>query len=471
MHAITSAYTIKDCNLNDYYWLREATATWAEHYVFPDVDSERPFVPIFMGTPEQPLESLTPSDHEYSAYLFLFYLYHNYTPQYVPAIWQQGEQISGSLAAINSALKSQSGGQGFTHFWPEFVRRNWNQPPFNQYERWDPGRSPLTDGAVTYGTLTNINGHPIDQNHIESVKLDGGGDFEYELRAQVSHLAAHYFHFEFPAFDDQSDKNVRSVGFTDFGLVKDNPQAHIQALIKYEGKDWEVEDWSKKSTEYGMLIGLCRDTKKERVEELVIIISNTDWEKKEQLKLTSGRLPRLIANNIGCSKWGGEILNIVRSPYPGPGLVTNVVRTEITVTASERQPPFYLPGRLEGKGEGRWSSWMDGCEGLGDGLHHSASNLLLNSLNAAADAMERRFYTWNLADYPPIPGPTNTLIFTCPGDPPKKAYTQPVWMHSPLGAPTHGTGFVKSDGTIGDKSSDQLPADIETRWVFSPLPE
>src|SRR5688572_26242058 len=74
-HVILFRYKLKTgCWYPEYSWMHEATATWAEHYIYRGPPhSEHPYAPSFLSYPHLELESLF-GTHEYGAYLWFFYI-------------------------------------------------------------------------------------------------------------------------------------------------------------------------------------------------------------------------------------------------------------------------------------------------------------------------------------------------------------------------------------------------------------
>jgi hypothetical protein len=96
--------------------------------------------------------------------------------------------------------------------------------------------------------------------------------------------------------------------------VRQYPRLKIQALLKIDGQWKEPEDWT------GMpLVSFCRDKKDERIEELVVVYSNSapgtdvtmDDPATVPLFIEFGvpsdevPLPKLRLSNVGCYRWRG----------------------------------------------------------------------------------------------------------------------------------------------------------------------
>jgi hypothetical protein len=312
MHALLYAYNVAGCAWPEYAWLQEATATWAEDYVFPPVNDEHQYAASFLNVPETSLEWKDVKDtHDYGAYLFLFYLARTQAPEWIRAIWEQSENYEDSLAAVNAALKERSGGHDLDYFWPLFTLQNWNDaPPYNLYQ------SDSITAAVKMKPLQLL--QLLDSSLDMELRSPAGG---------LPHLSARYYPMVF------GDENVRSVTFynglnfdlrevdatagpfaTPWGKalgLKTDPQkgAKVLALIKIKGHDWYHQDWSDVP-----FVRLCRDRAAERLEELVLVFSNTEWQDRNYTLSTpvGDRLDSTLQlSNAACDGWEGTMTSII----------------------------------------------------------------------------------------------------------------------------------------------------------------
>ena len=74
MHVLQFSYARPACS--PYDWAMEATATWAEDYVYPLADSEHDSAQGYLTYPERRLDD-TEEMHDYGAYLLFYYLTHS----------------------------------------------------------------------------------------------------------------------------------------------------------------------------------------------------------------------------------------------------------------------------------------------------------------------------------------------------------------------------------------------------------
>ena len=238
MHTIQDAYPA--ASFDEYDWLYEATATWAEDYVYPNVDREHGFASSFLSTPETPLEDRE-GVHEYGAYLFFLYLRGKLgQPELLKSIWENASNAN-SLAAINSVIPG-----GFAAHWHEFARLNYNKPPITDYQT----RDNLHEAA----TVKNV---PVTDAAVRP------------LSTNAKHLSALYWNLAF------TNSEIRSISFDNPYAAGGWPTAKIQAIVKIAGQEPRVEDWTATAKKK-----FCRDRAEENVESIVLIISNSEWQNR-----------------------------------------------------------------------------------------------------------------------------------------------------------------------------------------------
>lgn len=296
MHTFQYAYDVR-ADPDEYKWWREATATWAEHYVYPGKNSEHPSAEYFMTQMSLSLESIT-FFHHYSAYLLpLFSQLTAGKPDMVRLSWEQFEHRDNSLAAINAVLPG-----GFVKQWPEFALKNWNRAPIDTYLKGD---------GLTLGAKPELDAQ---------VRLDEAPELRYELDATLDHVSAKVFRFVFPDDDARTvtfynglgfDLAERSFSYEDTysaSALMWRPRSaeqtrglKLQALIKIGGTWRAVEDWTARPFKT-----FCRDDQAERIDELVIIASNSEWADRKRKITIADEPPTLTVSDIGCYRYTGS---------------------------------------------------------------------------------------------------------------------------------------------------------------------
>jgi hypothetical protein len=338
-HAFQRAFPVPACLRSaNYYWWAEGSAKWAEEFVYHGAQYEHVFAAPFLSVPEQPLD-LDEDDHRYGSYLLPFFVHgRTGSADFVRVAWEKcvGEP---ALEAVDHAIPG-----GFDALWSEFTLDNWNAQPVTDYFDWDS----LTSGVSKLTT-------PL------AVKLDGEPDANELITVNLPRLSATYRHFKF------TDDEVRTVVFwngatkilrqTDEFETEEASDAQkkggrIRALVKIRGRDWRVEDWTNRGS-----VPFCRDTKDERIDELVLIISNSEFSDRNRRLQSAGIEPLLWVSDMGCWKWKGDTTYESTS-----GDVTTKITANVTFTqVSGARPPnvFY---NVEGT-----ESWIvtGHCEGHG----------------------------------------------------------------------------------------------------------
>jgi hypothetical protein len=295
-HTVQFAYDLEGC-WQDYRWFLEASAQWSEDYVYPDAQSEHSAAGDMLEEPWTPLDKEGGDSfmHEYGTYLFPFYLARGLgSPELIPSIWETYESTANSLQGVDTALQAHLGLRGV---WPEFTLDNWNREPVDHYNDWDS----LTTGAVRAGA------GPVN------ISLSGESSRSFPVAAGVDYLAASYHHFIF-------DNSVRSIAFDN--TLDGDPNAAVWALLKIGGEWREPADWTDEDS-----LTYCPDSDNERVEELVLIISNSDWQGKQPLN--PDEQPRLVAGSFGCATWVGTVTNYWHMTGSGTNLSMSITATDV----------------------------------------------------------------------------------------------------------------------------------------------
>jgi hypothetical protein len=379
MRAILRGHNVASCG--EYHWLFWATTTWAMDFVFPTDNAEHLYAPGFLEYPElslnrelgNPLMVPVWQNVDEGAYLWPFYVArHLGGPDVVGAMWDRSSEPD-SLAMINSVI----GGGGFRQHWPNFAELNWNRQPVDVY---------MSDDGLPVGATAAVS---------EEVRLNGNTSLHYDLPAKVAYLAAEYYHFTFP------DESVSSVLFSNpFAPHLGAPSEHaeVQALFHTADGGWFLETWTNKQ-----YAPFCRDLKAERITELTIIVSNSDWQGKKTLE--PFQPATLDATNVACRGWTFE----AESTFTGTGnRYSETTKTKATGT-------FELLRDEEGKtrfgyhfemyrpvGTATWTHTRDhrGCSSSGSGTY-ALSDLSPDPTPGADLIVE----TYNLPYTPPyIPG-------------------------------------------------------------------
>jgi hypothetical protein len=324
-HAIQDSYTYLE---DDYLWVQEATAKWVEDYVYHNAQSEQDYAHLYLDTTQNPLDDNPDGLRYYGEYLWPFYLYRvkGYNPNFIRTMFRDAKSYpSTDIFMIGGGSDTPNS------LFPDFAVKNWNQAPFNNYQTVD---SLTKRVAVQY------------QNVISGVV----NKTPYELKNDTNafaHLTATYYDF---VFADDTARTVafyngltykltegtgvdildpQSVGYkTDPLDYSQHEGMNVQALIKINNA-WTREDWSSGSRNI-----YCRDRAAQRIQELVLIITNSNF-KDSQANYTfhaSDLYPILLVSPTGCYQWKGTI---TRTDTSDPGVTDTLTGEDIIFEASD----------------------------------------------------------------------------------------------------------------------------------------
>jgi hypothetical protein len=246
----------------------------------------------------------------------------------------------------------------------------------------------------------------------------------------------------------------------------------IQVLYKIEGQsDWVLEDWTNKP-----YVSFCRDAKAERLQELVIIYSNsgyqpTDWVRAEELP------PVLEASDIGCWRYSGS----ASFKFTGQSIGWFEDEQQVPTVAFERldvHPDIPYPFVRFGVVEGQWQRTYHienselGCIGNASdsaALTSANSSGGLAVLTGASSGPSLRAYVGTSTV-----GRTLSVSIVCPqGSFPSPLQTLPWFGLDQLTRYKENPYLVQVGGAL--KGSDDLPlgggATYHFVWDLAPLRE
>jgi hypothetical protein len=448
MHAFQYAFPLAGHCLN-YKWFYEASAAWAADYVYPtQIDNrEHASLPSMLWHPDLPLEYEN-DQHEYGAHMFPFFLagQGRAHASLISTIWKYFGQYDDSLVAINAAIPGQ-----FHEQWPKFAFYNWNRAPFDYYNQWDP---PLlaSDGATVH--TSSIDG-TVDDSQI-SVTPDGTGNKLLSPFVAIDHLSARYYDFTIGA-------GVRTIAFS--SLMND--PGKIRALGRLISSWYDLGDWSTSlgaDPQY-----FCRDLTTEQLNELVLIVSNSSYDREEKLIPDSSYPPTVVATNIGCKRWTGTFSG---SEHWATGGGQDLTATWSGNATFERDSQFPTVLRLKSASM-TWSKSGTVFDIGGSSCTESAGPAQLTAEAGSGEvdlgvtnAKDPRRYDIQILHVDDVPA---TMTCTGGGGGPFTEHPNPTWLG------TVGNGFqvnrVNASGMNIKGDSTATEADggvINWHWTFNP---
>ncbi len=373
------------CGADEYIWWAEASAVWVEDYLYPSANSEhtgargerqvRDFMTDLTSSLDKGQDTgfvVALSSREYGAYLWAFYAARKFGNEVIGEMWRRMES-QGSLQAMDGALP-----EGFDKAWPEFAVWMLNKAPFDFLRQLDGiQQDPDTFRDQGFGFYSSF------RDHDERVELGGSvhyaeigvsdGSFTVDWGGE-DHLAMTYNSYLFtdPQIASVAVYNGMTFSVEDFDTgdgskiwtfvprpEEETRGLMVQALIKYTGQDWLLEDWT-----FYPYKNFCRDVTAERIEELIIITSNSVPEKGYKVSPPGPEIitddTRVWVSDMGCNRWEGS-LEQVETAESGFRMETKVTGLVLERDPSQASPPCcggynvnYLPvaGTLEWRASG-----------------------------------------------------------------------------------------------------------------------
>ena len=335
MHALQYTYDVAGmCNLTvkSQAWWGEATAEWAETYVYPDSSchfSQHDLAWVYLSATDQSLHDMSePRTSGYKAWLFALYLERELGADTIPQTWAQLATDLLAASAINSVIS------GWDQHFPQFALYGLNEPPVDEFSQWDN-----IDAQV----------FPV----LEST-LNAGASIQLP-QAGIRSLAYNVYRIGVPA-------GIRLVEIQNTWASSGLDQIHLSGLLGNSGQLGDPKDWSSAER-----IMLCRDDpSQEEFDEIALVASNVSHGSPSD-SFGPSEPPEVGAWDVPCyqlegsSSYTWEYTQTVSNPY---GSATTVVRrdgvaVDLVMGRVDDDPLYPLPGgtfefRPTG-GEFRWS--------------------------------------------------------------------------------------------------------------------
>ncbi len=354
LHVLQLAMTRK-ASCDDTQWFDEATAEWAMDFVVPTIPRNQLAAPgLEDGMPRVsgqvrsgsflaeylyvdhllPLDKGAPDGYGYSSYLFFQYIARSLTPQSITRVFDAMAGGKDSVEAIDSAVD-------MTAVWPAFALTLWNDYRNKVLDFWNKQDAYDYGLADVFASPAKLERATADLKPLE-VDQQGKPDAVFTLLDNAL-LASKSGDYEIPARSmiyEQlkfTDATVHSVVFTN--PIVGTPHADFMKLqvVKKIGGTWKAtEDWTLEPFK-----AFCLDQKNERIEELLVIVSNSEMApKSEQPFRISLHVPmQVTTSNAGCWRFQGTATTTTTS---ASGPVT-IESASVTFDRFQNKPPLDLP--------------------------------------------------------------------------------------------------------------------------------
>ena len=347
-HELVHLFQLKVARPNCGEWryniLDEATASWAFDHLYKGDDFEHQFAvgdfSYFDGTFGEWHESILYGHgvgafacNGYCDYPFFEWLDRKYGPQ---AIKNVIEATGGASAQRAFEVGLGGIGGGLEQLWPKFALAMWNDYENHVADEWNSWEHMAGAGLRK--------GYVQAENHFIEAKLDGApkADLKQALinltRGGLDPMTMEYVQIKF------TDDKVTRIHLEPRGDVLHGmyPRVRLQALQKIDGRWKPVEDWSNKHE-----VNYCRDKRAERIEELVLIWSNSHagdaaFERDPPMVVglfdEDSKLPEFKISNASCMPWHGTTKVTITGEDGGLTVMTANVTYKEFVPPGEEPP-------------------------------------------------------------------------------------------------------------------------------------
>lgn len=356
-HVLQFAMDRPGAPCEDYRWLDEATAQWAMDFVGLTVNREDGYDPVaynrrrigsvygqyllsdHMASMEKPGGKGDPKLNGYAEYIFFQYLANKYDAQTIKQVFDATASLA-SVEAVQSALASKG---GMKAVWPDFALTLWNDSQnqvLDDFSRWDSYDYGL--GAIFQRQVVEKPTYRAAAERLRTLEIDQKGQPRASFKLlenalefpgdyyEIAPRSVFYEHLKF------SDATVHSVYFSNPIAAFQNKEFMKVQVKKKIGGQWQAtEDWTGEPFKQ-----FCLDKKDERLEELLIVVSNSEVDRgaERAFQIPKNFPMRLATSNVGCWQWRGTSTTTVNDSFFNLNSTTTGTVT-LAVTA-------VLPGRL-----------------------------------------------------------------------------------------------------------------------------
>ena len=251
MHVLIDTFSLHG-NCEDWGYLNEAVATWAEDHTYRGDQSELAF-PQMLGDASHNFR-LSNYLLGYRGWPFLYSVEKHSGAAPVKAVYDQGSGKD-PYDALSSGLPGTAGAakpDGLDRAWTRFAAEGWNRPLppagltesfFSEsWERWSA--TPKTE-RLQYAL--------------------SGSESTENLPLRLRGLGRQYADIGF------RDRRAKYISFQNMAPTDDDKLLRVQAFVEIADQGWRLEDWSNKEKPHEF----CRDKKDQNVQNVVVVWSTT----------------------------------------------------------------------------------------------------------------------------------------------------------------------------------------------------
>jgi hypothetical protein len=334
MHVIQFAMP-RQASCADTLWFDEATAQWAMDHVVPTIARDLPaefgmeagvqrvapalqksgqmLADYLLAGHRVPIEEPGASvkRNGYADYLFFQYLARAQTPDRIRQIFDAMAGGKGSVASIAAAVDLKAA-------WPDFARTLWIGTEDQVLDYWATEDEYRFGLAAIYDDEPLVGVPPSRRETLKTLKVDQQGArratfklLEGALEFEGYTIPARSMYYEHLKF---SDATVHSVYLSNpIAVLPEREFIKLQAVRKIGGQWQAPEDWTAEAYKQ-----FCLDQKNERVEELLLIVSNSDPRpgSGNPFRFPTAFPLQVGTSNVACWGWLGTAQTVTTSNAP-----------------------------------------------------------------------------------------------------------------------------------------------------------
>ncbi len=247
-------------------WLSEATAVWAENYIYPSYNMEHEYLNSFFPRLNEDRLKFD-GYYEYGSYMFFYFLdqYNNDQNNVIETFrnFKSNHQVRKMLMQKIP---------DFDNIYGQFSIYNWNLYPLKQYKDTPSFPKKQPEGKSFAVDMLDNSGDKLKKEF----KFAKGGMMYYYVALNSDRKKVKYVKIKFATpIDEKMQKNV---------------------LLELDGDNWNWQRLSKK-TEWDF----CRDKPEEDADAFVLILANSDLENKKNIKFeisASDKCPKKTISSL-----------------------------------------------------------------------------------------------------------------------------------------------------------------------------
>ena len=455
MHTLQFAFPVQDHSCTEYTWLAEATATWAEEYVYHSHNTEWAVASSYLDLLNRPF-TFPKYNRPYALYL-LVYLHtaKRDDDDAVRRIWVNAARMD-SYKAFSAV-----GGIG-----PDQLTALWNTKPFDTFLRDNDqltARPMWSEG----GTLTSPGGYRDYTFSWETYEVGSAEVTHFTIDPAVrtiTILDGYHTTITRSAYNGQPDDQIFRQEVAPFTATVG---AEFITMVKFAGQD---EPWVQLQSQR---LDFCQDWLKQRVTDIVIIRANNDLEHRNHVLAPTGEDARVLMSTVPCMGLQGtasvtfrsgnvvettSATGLVLEPYFDPNTDPHV-----DLLSSDVINLHLTAGQLTWSISGTDPS---GCTSSGSSTFSMTGELNPSNVNLYFDLLpgSRRYLSYDGTAYPDG-GTEATYTRTCPGMPTDTATTSilPFFM-------ADGTHRITPSGALqGSEVVSDGEGTTTWEWDLRPL--